>query len=186
MIDPERYADLERYLLEDVQPRFEADGFLSAFDFFSIIIWKANRAKTHVARRLQRQDPKGRQQLDPIVRDLTVSLHRAADDQARIRILVEQWRFQLPMASAILTVLWPARFTIYDVRVCEQLGQFHELAACSQFARLWEGYQAYIAAVHDAVPGARTLRQKDRFLWGASVASQLRADIKRGFGNGAA
>jgi len=44
MIDPVRYYDLERYLLDDVRTRYASEGSLGAFDFFSIVIWKANRA----------------------------------------------------------------------------------------------------------------------------------------------
>ena len=46
------YYDLEAYLFGTVGPRFLNDGRLNAFDFFSIVIWKANRAKSKIARRL--------------------------------------------------------------------------------------------------------------------------------------
>lgn len=51
-LDYLRYYDLEAYLFEDVRKRFQKEGVLSAFDFFSIVIWKANRAKSKVAHRL--------------------------------------------------------------------------------------------------------------------------------------
>jgi hypothetical protein len=44
--------DQETYLFETVHSRFHEQGFLSAFDFFCIIIWKANRAKSKIAKRL--------------------------------------------------------------------------------------------------------------------------------------
>jgi hypothetical protein len=182
VIDPGHYYDLEAYLLDEVRPRFAAAGYLSAFDFFSIIIWKANRAKSHVARRLLRADPEGRTSLEPIVRDLTRALHQAPDDEARMRVLVEDWGFALPMASAVLTILWPDRFTVYDVRVCGQLGRFRELAGKSNFARVWPGYCDYVRAVDRAVPGSRSLREKDRVLWARSAIVQLEADIANGFG----
>jgi hypothetical protein len=46
------YYDLEKYLFEDVARRFQKDGKLDAFDLFSIIIWKAERAKSKLAKRL--------------------------------------------------------------------------------------------------------------------------------------
>ena len=52
MLDYLRYYDLETYLFEDVRRRFHAERSLSAFDFFSIVIWKANRAKSKIAHRL--------------------------------------------------------------------------------------------------------------------------------------
>ena len=181
MVDPERYYDLERYLVEDVGPKFAAEGSLSAFDFFSIVIWKANRAKSKVAKRLLNKDARRRKDLEPIVRDLTRALHHASTDEARLRLLIESWGFALPMASAILSILFPETFTVYDVRVCEQLGRFRELSNRTAFDRVWSGYLRYRDAVNQAVPGSATLRQKDRRLWGQSVAEQLRRDLARRF-----
>ena len=44
----------ERYLFDVVSPRFQREHELSAFDFFCIVIWKANRAKSKIAKRLLR------------------------------------------------------------------------------------------------------------------------------------
>ena len=186
MVDPLRYYDLEGYLLGEVQGRFRSQGYISAFEFFSIVIWKANRAKSHIARRLIKVDPKGRTALEPIVRDLTSSLAKATDERSRLRFLVETWGFGLPMATAILAILWPDDFTVYDVRVCEQLGAFRELAHFTRFDRVWEGYLKYRAAVVAATPDQNTLRNKDRFLWAQSAAIQLEKDIACGFANGSA
>jgi hypothetical protein len=90
------------------------------------------------------------------------------------------------MASAILTVLWPTTFTIYDVRVCNELernvrGPFHTLVEKSDFEAVWTGYRAYLNAVQNAAPVALSLRDKDRYLWGRSVAKQLTNDIQTAF-----
>jgi hypothetical protein len=113
-VDFSRYYNLETYLFEDVHSRFHRDGFLSAFDFFSIVIWKANRAKTLIARRLLSRAQT--EELDSAVRKLSHSIYLADTMRERLRILLEDWGFHLPMASAILTVLWPDFFTVYDVR----------------------------------------------------------------------
>jgi len=75
LIDPLRFYDLERFLLEDVRSRFNIVGSIGAFDFFAIVIWKANRAKSHIARRLRRKDLRKRAALEPIVLDLTTALY---------------------------------------------------------------------------------------------------------------
>ena len=49
-LDYLRYYDLERYLFEDVHRRFHEEGSIGAFDFFSIVIWKANRAARWLGR----------------------------------------------------------------------------------------------------------------------------------------
>lgn len=181
MLDPVRYYDLEKYLFEDVGRHFAADRSIGAFDFFSIVIWKANRAKTQIARRVLRMDKTGRQELEPIVRDLTRSLAQAPSDMERLRILVKEWGFALPMASAILTVLWPEEFTVYDVRVCKQLRKFDKLGGRSKFEEIWEGYCAYRDAVRLTVPGDLSLRDKDRHLWAKSMINQLEEDISSRF-----
>ena len=75
MFHPLRYYDLERYLFEDVHQRFHIDHSIGAFDFCSIVIWKANRAKSKIARKLLAKDPMGRRDLEVIVRTLTASLY---------------------------------------------------------------------------------------------------------------
>lgn len=181
MPDPLRYYDLEKYLFVDVHDRFHTDGSIGAFDFFSIVIWKANRAKSNIARRLLKMDQSGRHELEPIVRDLTSSLFRASHPRDRLRILMQQWGFLLPMASAILTVLWPEDFTVYDVRACGQLGGFHTLGDQSREDRIWQGFVSYRDAVHAAVADELSLRDKDRVLWARSAVKQLQHDIARKF-----
>jgi hypothetical protein len=116
------YYDLEQYLFEQVGPRFHTEHSIGAFDFFSIVIWKANRAKSKIAGRLWRK-AQPEEDLDAIARRLTASLYRARDACERFRLLLDEkeWGFYLPMASAVLTVLWPDEFTVYDMRVCDQL-----------------------------------------------------------------
>lgn len=86
------------------------------------------------------------------------------------------------MASAILTVLYPDEFTVYDVRVCDLLDKkFEDAQYKTQFEALWARYSEYLAAVRDAVPELPILRDKDRYLWGKSFAQQLEKDIAAWF-----
>lgn len=181
-----RYYDLERYLFEDVSKRFQKEHSLSAFDFFSIIVWKANRAKSQIARKLLATQPRGKRDLESLCQQLTTDLYKAPNPKERLRLLKEEWRFALPMASAILSVCWPGDFTVYDYRVCDvlenkQLGRFHHLNNLVNFERIWDGYLAFKLKVSQATPKALSLREQDRYLWGESAASQLVADIRRGF-----
>jgi hypothetical protein len=50
-----RYCHIEDYLFEEVHHRFQADQKLDAFDLFSIIIWKSNRSKSKLGRRLAKK-----------------------------------------------------------------------------------------------------------------------------------
>ena len=172
---------LETYLFETVRDRFDKDGYLSAFDFFCIVIWKANRAKSKVALRLLRSDQETRKDLNAIVRDLTAALAAASDRKDKMRTLIDEWGLRLPMASAILTVLYPEQFTVFDVNVCGQLGEYHKIADKRDFESLWTAYEAYREAVSRAAPAELRLRDKDRYLWGKSFHEGLEADIQELF-----
>lgn len=181
------WYDLERYLFGTVSKRFQEDGVLNAFDFFSIVIWKANRAKPRVAQLLVphvAESPNPRAELEEAVKQLTRSLSEAADDPTRLRVLING-KFHLPIASAILAVLWPERFTVYDVRACNELKEstgkdFSYLGGITDLDRLWSGYEAYIQAVSES-SDAPSLRDRDRVLWASNTMRQLHEDIGRGF-----
>ena len=175
-----QYYDLEDFIFKVVSIRFAQDKTLSEFDFFCIVIWKANRAKSKVAKRLLAQG-NGQANLGAAVGSLLASISKAKDQKARLSVLIEDWGFRLPMASAILTVLYPEEFTVYDIRVCDALGDFKDAQNKTNFARLWDRYAAYIIAVRGAVLGNFSLRDKDRFLWGKSFAIQLQTDIQSSF-----
>jgi hypothetical protein len=172
------FYDQEQYLFETVGPRFREQKFLAAFDFFCIVIWKANRAKSKIATRLIN---KNNGTLEQAVEQLTREIAQAVRDQDRLEVLMSGWGIRLPMASAILTVLYPNQFTIYDVRVCEVLDDFRSPGNTTHPARCWEGYRTYVKAVQRAVIEPLSLRDKDRWLWGQSFALQLQRDIRQGF-----
>ena len=176
-----QYYDLEGYLFEVVSVRYAQDKTFTAFDFFCIVIWKANRAKSKVAERLLAQ-ANGQGTLGAAVGSLLAAISAAKDQRARLSVLIEGWGFRLPMASAILTVLYPEDFTVYDIRVCDVLGDFKDAQYKTNFTTLWERYSAYVIAVKGAVPECPSLRDKDRFLWGKSFATQLQTDIQSSFG----
>jgi len=181
VMDCKQFYSLERYLFEIVGERFREQGFLGAFDFFCIVIWKANRAKSKIARKIDNL-PGG--SLDERVRYLTKTLYEKQTRKDRLSYLMNDLKFPLPMASAILTVLYPDKFTVYDVRVCSQLSdkEIHlRLANKSNFEKVWKGYMDFKKAVEDAVPHESRLRDKDRYLWGESFHEQLSTDIRNEF-----
>jgi hypothetical protein len=170
--------DLEKYLFDVVRANFERDRKLKAFDFFCIIIWKANRTKSIIAKKLLEKDGNRRKDLDAIVGDMTKSLAETDLEKEKMRILIEKWGFRLSIASAILSVLWPDKFTVYDVKVCEQLGgDYKSIQDKTRFEDLWNRYNRYVEAVQNMVPEVAILRDKDRILWAKSFENQLTKDI---------
>jgi hypothetical protein len=178
MIDPIEYYHLERFLFERVRLRFQSEGSIGAFDFFSIVIWKANRAKSMVAKRLKHGSPQ--EDLEEICRKLSKQIFEAPNEEERMRVLLEKWGFRLPMASAILTILYPDVFTAYDVRAAEQLGYSLKLQDITRFDKIWQGYRDFRERVH-GLPQGETLRDKDRHLFGKSLIEALQRDLREGF-----
>lgn len=177
-MDFRQYSRLESYLFDTVHAQFVEQGYLSAFDFFCIVIWKANRAKSKIAKRLLAH---GYENLDTAVHALTAGLAQQATAKDRLRYLWEPWGLRLPTASAILAVLYPNEFTIYDRRVCNTLDGFHNLKNLVNFENLWRGYEEFKRNVEELAPEGLTLRDKDRYLWGKSFYEQLTKDIEQGF-----
>jgi hypothetical protein len=184
--DYRQYYSLERYLFEEVGERFRERGFLDAFDFFCIVIWKANRAKSKIAQKIMDISPDSLSggSLEERVHHLTKTLSEKQKPEDRLSYLMNDLKFRLPMASAILTVLYPDKFTIYDVRVCNQLSEkerYLRLVNRSDFEEVWKGYTDFKKAVEDAVPHVSGLRDKDRYLWGEDFYKQLSRDIENEF-----
>ncbi|WP_201317519.1 hypothetical protein [Paenibacillus sp. EPM92] len=170
----------DTHIFEVISSRFKNQGFLNAYDFFFIIIWKANRAKSKIANLLIKHS--GTSNLDEAVISLTSSISQAADHKERLRLIMKEWRIPLPTSTAILTALYPEYFTVYDVRVCEELeDDFHKLSHLTNFENIWSGYQEFMRKIEEVTPKELTIRDKDRYLWGKSFARQLEADIERGF-----
>jgi transcriptional regulator with XRE-family HTH domain len=171
---------LEPFLLSEVRDHFLQRGYLNAFEFFCIVIWKANRAKSKVAKKLS--DIARCDDLDQCVRAVTKQIAHATTPREKMSVLMERWRFRLPIASAILAVLYPEEFTVYDERVVNILessgkGRLHKLKNKQKFDNIWKEYEHFKSRVGAAAPAELTLRDKDRYLWGKSVADQLKSDI---------
>lgn len=88
------------------------------------------------------------------------------------------------MVSAILIVLYPEDFTVYDTRVCDMVNGFHNLANLTNFENIWHGYEEYKRRVEEVAPPTLYLRDKDRYLWGKSFYTGLTEDIRNNFEKG--
>jgi hypothetical protein len=174
------YYELESLVFDAVGPRWRRQGWLSSLDFFAIIVWKSNRAKTRIRDRLLKHGGS----LDDAVRDLTSALAASPDVRSGLACLIDEWKFRLPMATAVLTVLHPNEATVYDVRVCDELKsleaswQFDRLGNLSRIDDIWDGYTGYVQAVRAAAPDGLSLRDKDRWLWGRSFHRSLVALVE--------
>jgi hypothetical protein len=162
-----KFYDLENYLLGEVRGRFRRSQELRPLDLFLILHWKAPRAKTKQRDRLK--DKAG--SFEQATKCIAGALNCACNAEERMKVLILDWKFELPTATAILTILYPEEFTVYDVRVRNQLG-LAAIATTRSQARwkdFWQKYCAFKEAVIRNTPEALTLRDKDRYLWGKSL-----------------
>lgn len=163
-----RYYNLEDYLFNDVGPQFKKEGGrLSVEDFFCIVIWKANRAKTNIKKKLSKN-----MTLDDSVRDIAGGIFNAKTAEDRLNFLVKKWGFGLPMATAILTVFYPEVFTVYDYRVRQQLKLQNIYSVKKYFKEFLPAVKRYSESMGIA------LRETDKEMWGKSFYDDLLKLIK--------
>lgn len=169
-MDYKKFYDDERFLLDEVGPNFRRTGELDAIAFYMLLNWKAPRAKNYAKKRLKAKAGS----FKAGVRKLADDLHKAATNKRRLKILMEYWEFSLPTATAILAILFPADNTVFDWRVCDQVGVDYKPWNQRAFSdALWQHYETFKQAVIDQVPSETVLREKDRFLIGRSIYEEL-------------
>jgi hypothetical protein len=175
-VDFRKYSDVEKYLFDEVGPSFRN---VQPEDLFLILIWKANRAKNKHRLRLMKI-ANGSYRV--AVSGLSRHLSNASSGKERLRILMAEWRFRLPTATAILTVFYPDEFSVYDYRVCDELKRMDKRMDFGKIGNLspgsvWPRYLAFLDAVEKLGPAEFTLRDKDRWFWGQSLYREVMKDI---------
>lgn len=167
-MDYSKYHNLEDYLFREVRNNFHQRGYLTAEEFFCIVIWKANRAKTKIKDKILKRGT-----LTENTKKLSNEIFRAPNNKEKLRILLESWGIGLPMATAILTVLYPNDFTVYDVRVRSQFGIKDFSGRKNQIDRYFSEFLPKVKKQ----PG-RKLRDKDKYLWGKSFYRDLKKFLR--------
>jgi len=162
-MDYSKYYNLEDYLFREVQSNFRRRGYLTPEEFFCIIIWKANRAKSKIKDKILK-----RGNLTKNIKKLTNEISKTSNNKEKLKILLKKWNFSLPMATAILTVLYPNDFTIYDIRTRNQLDIKDFSGRKNQIDKYFSDFLPKVKKQ----PG-KNLRDKDRYLWGKSFHEDL-------------
>jgi hypothetical protein len=163
--DYRKYYDDEAYLMA-AGDHFRQTGKIDAADFYMLLMWKANRAKNYHRDRLK--DKAG--SFQAAVSSIASELHSSTGQKEKLEILLGKWGFALPTASAILTILYPDDFTVYDYRVCREVGRPYKNWLG------WDEYDQFKKAVIANAPKDFSLRDKDRFLIGRSSRKDIERD----------
>ena len=176
-----KYYWLENeYLEKEVKNFFDEHGYLTPEHLFSIIIWKSPRTKTKIKEYLLRDGSS----LVETVHDLTNKIHKAESDQGKLEIILNQEGFGIAMASAVLTILYPNNFTVYDYRMSRQLNlndfkkyrkngeRFEKISGKGEKDIL--RYLEFVEIVKTiACDHQLSLRDCDRVLWAKSWEEEL-------------
>jgi hypothetical protein len=85
VMDYVKFYHLERYLFEEVGPKFRSLGTIDPVDLFMIFIWKSNRAKTRVRDNLKRR---ANGSFSKAASKIASALSTAKDQKERLRILM--------------------------------------------------------------------------------------------------
>ena len=173
LLDPIAYYSPETLLFPALAQSFADTGTLDPLGLYLILDWKASRARTRHRDRLIGLAGS----FNAAVKMIDADLHAATTPEQRLGLLLTKWEFRLPTASAILTVLYPDTFTIYDIRVCNTLGAFHKLGDMKWSPEAWQEYQRFVVAVRGKAPQGLNLRDCDRWLWGQNKQETLRNEL---------
>ena len=111
-----KYYFLENYLFTDINKNFQKHGYLTPEEFFAIVIWKSNRAKTNVC--------KGIKKSKKTIREITSEIFKIKMPEQKLEIITSIPNIGIPIGSAILTVCYPDDFTVADYRACEAIKSF--------------------------------------------------------------
>ncbi len=160
-----KYYWLDNYLEKEVRPAFVKNHFLTAEEFFAIIFWKSKRPAKRIRASLS----------DEAIKNLTETIANEKDLDTKLDILLDKDGFDIAMASAVLTTLYPETFTVYDYRVREQVNKrigdgsekIRNLSTVVNRKEKKRLYWKYVSLVRGTYP-ALSLRDCDRTLWGES------------------
>jgi len=103
--------DTERYLFEVISPKVKKNGYLSFNDFYQICMWKSARPKKRYLNNKKS------------VESTTKRALLETDEGQRIKILCELDGVGIATASAILTIIYPEKYAVIDVRDLEELNK---------------------------------------------------------------
>ncbi len=146
---------LETELLEKVGPEIATRGHLTAEELTRIGSWKSARATGY----LGRNDPED-------VIDITrLALSAGTPDRLRHRVLMVLQGVGRPIASAVLTVWQPDRYTVIDVYAVAALHALGRLDAAEVGGVGFPEYLQACRAVVEELGDGITLRDLDRALW---------------------
>lgn len=101
--------DVEKYLFTVIGPKIRKKKYLSFNDFYQIVMWKSVRPKLRYI--------SNQKQIEQISKR---ALSQSSEVE-KIQTLCELNGVGIPTASAILTIIYPEKYAVIDIRCLEAL-----------------------------------------------------------------
>lgn len=173
-----QYYWLEQEYLEKIRLSFYEKKYLTAEEFFSIVEWKNPKfGKTKLSHLTTKE-----------IENLSRNVYEASPSkEKRLEIMLKDEKgnkrkgIKLATASAILTILFPTEFTVYDVRVRSKWilispedgkTMYPDITDNNQVAEIY--FSDYLPKIKNfAEINKMSLRDCDRALWAKSWHDDL-------------
>jgi hypothetical protein len=169
------FYDDENLLFEKVGPEFLRGVDPSVMHFETLLGWKSERPGDAHWMRLMKICAGT---TEDAVAAICTDIRSAADDKARLEVLIRKWLFYLPTAATILTVFYPGVFTMYDKRTRNQTGT-KDWSQRTFTPALWEHYREFKDKIVALVPPGLSLRDADRYVMGKDTYEARKKKLAR-------
>jgi hypothetical protein len=116
--------------------------------------------------------------MEDAVAAICADIRSAADDKARLEVLMRKWQFYLPTAVTILVVFYPKLFTMYDVRTRNQTTT-EDWSQRSFTDALWKHYCEFKDKVVALARLGWELRDADRYVMGKDIYESREKKLAR-------
>ena len=110
----ERYLEfynLEDFLFNKIGKRVKEKGYLDFDEFFAIAMWKSVRQKNNYLKNKE------------TIKSISKLAFVEKDESKKMELLCSLPGVGVPTASAILTVVFPSKYAIIDIRCVEMLNR---------------------------------------------------------------
>jgi hypothetical protein len=112
-----KYYHLEKYLFDEVSENFSNNHCLTGEEFFAIVFWKRKPSAPGVGEGISEKIKKE----GGNILDITKKIYDKVTDEEKLEYLDDIGGIGVSIASAILTVCYPLKFTIIDYHAFNSL-----------------------------------------------------------------
>ena len=126
-----KYLDLyniEDYLFKIIGPQIKKRGFIEFDEFYQICMWKSARQKQNYLKNKN------------IVKNISKEVFAEEDELLKINKLCELKGVGIPTASAILTIVFPDKYAVIDIRCIQMLNKIGISIRSSITEKRWVEY----------------------------------------------